>query len=178
MMINAYKLARPYAQAVFEYALEHKQIEDWSAALQMLANGAEIPVLKSLLTNPQYTTEQLTDIFLQLGTDRLNEHVANLIKLLAKKRRLPILPAVQQLFEQFRATNDQTIEVSVSSAIELDESYKQTLNRVLSKKFDQRVALQYHIDESLLGGLLIRAGDKVIDSSVRGRLQRMREALI
>ncbi len=177
-MINAYKLARPYAQAVFEYALEHNAVEHWSAMVSMLAEWVKQPILRGVLTSPQLTREQLIDIFLQLGKNGLDEKTVNLIKLLAKKRRLILLPVIQELFEQFRAHSEQIIEVNVSSVIPLDDTYKQTLTQVLTKKFGRRVALNCDIDASLIGGLLIRTGDKVIDNSVRGRLERMREALV
>lgn len=177
-MINSARFAHPYARAAFDYALEHTQLEQWASMLKTMSEYVKQPLVAEILKNPQYTEQARADIYLALGQDKLNVAEQNFIKLLAYNDRLALLPDIYHLFEQLRATVEKTLAVTVKSAVPLTDAYREKLQASLSKKFGQHVELACEVDPNILGGLLIKSGDHVIDSSVRGQLERLRDTVI
>lgn len=176
--MTAAKLARPYAKAAFEYALSQQQLDHWVVMLQTMTQLIAEPTVQQLLKNPKYSSEQHSEICLALGQDILDAAGNNFIKLLALNHRLATLPNITAQFEQLRAATEQTLTVRVKSAIPLTEDYQQHLIKLLSAKFQRRIILQCEVDEQVLGGLMIIADDHVIDGTVKGQLERMREVMV
>lgn len=166
-------VARPYAAAAFEYALAKQDIPAWETMLQAAANLTQNPAVISLLVNPKVTKSQLADLFCEMLAPFLNAERTNFIRLVADKKRLSNLADVAQLFQTARAALEKTINVEVVSAVELDDIYQQKLTKALTKRLQRQVHLQTKIDPNLLGGAIVRAGDIVIDGSVRGKLTRL-----
>lgn len=172
------KLARPYAKAAFEYALQHNQLDQWSTMLRVMAERMQQPLVVGVLKNPKFGAEQLSELGLTIGQDVLDQAGKNFIQLLAKSRRLSALSAIAELFEQLRAAEEKVITAHVKSVIPLNDQDQAKLTSALQTKFGRKVLLQCEIDPELLGGLFIRADDQVIDGSIRGQLQRLREAMV
>lgn len=170
-------IARPYASAAFEFALANNALPAWEAMLLSAATMAEQNNIKQLLSNPDMSSRQLYELFSSVLTQVLDTEQANFIKLLAENKRLPVLSAIAALFISYRADYEKTMTVQVTSAVELNDSYQQKLINKLTNRLKRRVSLQCDIDPSLLGGAVIRAGDMVIDGSVRGKLNRLFESL-
>ncbi|QLH41842.1 MAG: F0F1 ATP synthase subunit delta [Coxiellaceae bacterium] len=177
-MTELTKLARPYAQAVFDVAQHSKQIPQWSTILQNLATIVQQPLVKQLLQNPRCTPQQLAQVCIDLLGQAVPAEATNFIKVLAENRRLVALPAVAQLFDEYRKESEKSITAEVFSAVPLEEKNKQQLASVLQQRFGQNVVLECHEDPTLIGGLMVRVGDKVLDGSIRGQFVRMREELI
>lgn len=170
-------LARPYARAAFEFAASRDGLGDWSKALGTATAVCGDQRVGTLLASPSLTAEQLANTIIELcGDDFADEH-RNFIRVLAANKRLPLIPEISVLFEQLKAERESSVDVTVVSAFALDESAEQSLVKVLSKKLEREVKVETQVDESLLGGVLIRAGDLVIDGSVRGRLNKLSEAM-
>ncbi len=170
-------LARPYAKAAFEAAAEANDLQTWSAALALAAAVAQQEKMQELISSPAYTTAQKGQAFIDVCGDQLGEKAQNLIRTLADAKRIPLLPFIQQQFEALKALKEKAIDVEVSTAFELSAEMQNKLAKALSAKLDREVTLQSSIDKSLLGGAIIRAGDTVIDGSVRGRLAKLAEAM-
>ncbi|MCX2840924.1 F0F1 ATP synthase subunit delta [Microbulbifer thermotolerans] len=170
-------LARPYAKAAFSYAQAASDLNGWSTALATAAAVSQSEKVRELLENPQLTSEERADKFLSICSDELSEAGGNFIRLLAENQRLSLLPEISALFEELKAQAEATLDVEVISARPLSESQAQKLTQALSKKFAREVHLHSSVDESLLGGAIIRAGDTVIDGTVRGRLAKLAEAM-
>lgn len=178
-MMDFAKLARPYAKAAFEYAQSEKQLQPWTDMLSAMASYVNEPAVSQILMDPRLSHQQHSELSLALGEKVLNEEAGkNFIKLLANNNRLTLLPHISKLFEQFRAAAEKNLVVQVKSVIPVPEEDRQKLERMLQEKFCKDIIMQYEIDPQLLGGVLIEAGDYVIDASIRGQLQRMHEALI
>ncbi|MBY6211453.1 MULTISPECIES: F0F1 ATP synthase subunit delta [Microbulbifer] len=169
-------LARPYAKAAFAHAQEASDLSGWSAALVTAAAVSQNEKVGELLDNPQLTSEVRAEKFLSVCGD-YDAAMQNFIKLLAENHRLPLLPEISELFEDLKAQAEATLEVEVISARPLSDEQSQRLTQALSKKFAREVHLHSAVDESLLGGAIIRAGDTVIDGTVRGRLAKLAEAM-
>jgi F-type H+-transporting ATPase subunit delta len=170
-------LARPYAKAAFEVARDKADLAGWSAQLATAAVVSRDAVIASILASPAYTAEQMADTVISVCGDALVEDGHNFIRVLASNKRLPLLPEIQALFEQYKANQEKRVDVEVVSAFDLGAVTEQTLTEVLSKKLEREVKVESTVDQSLIGGVLIRAGDLVIDGSVRGRLNKLAEAM-
>ena len=181
-MADKTTIARPYAKAAFAYVLEKQSQEknafaQWSA---MLAFAAAVVVDKTMATaldDPQLTVEKQAEIFTKACGDKLDQAGKNFVQQLTQNKRLSVLPDVAVLFEALLAEHQRKQDVQVVSAYELSAAEKETLKKALAKKLGKEINLQSSVDKSLVGGVVIRAGDLVIDSSVRGKLDQLATAL-
>ncbi len=173
-------IARPYAIAAFEYALKngHEDLLAWESLLEIAALIAEDTAMQRLFSNPQITSNQLGDLFISILHDRLDEGKENFIRLLAENQRLSVVPEIASLFKLYRQSREKIVTVDVTSAVPLSESYQQHLITVLTKRLQQTISLSCTVDPSLMGGAVIRAGDRVIDGSIRNKLNRLKEFII
>jgi len=176
-MADIYTIARPYAQASFQRAREQGRLADWSDMLQLLATVAKDDRVRPILASPRFSPKQLETLFLDICGKQLDDEVSNLVRLLAENRRLRALPDLAEQFEQLRAEEEGTLQAELISAQAVDKKVQSSLADALSKRLNRKVSLETSVDKQLLGGAVIRAGDMVIDGSVRGRLKRMASAL-
>lgn len=170
-------LARPYAKAAFELAFQTGRLQEWSNGLAFAALVAEDPQMVALVRSPRITKERAAELFIELGGERLNADVRNFIRTLAENRRLGLLPEIAVLFEQYRAEAERTVEVHLIAAAPVSDEQRQKFAASLKERLKRNVELKVETDPSLLGGAVIRAGDMVIDGSVRGRLSQLAAAL-
>ncbi|CAM2738132.1 ATP synthase F1 subunit delta [Legionella steigerwaltii] len=174
-MSDSTTIARPYAKATFEYALGEKKLAEWSAHLRNLAQAVLMPEAEQFIANPATTVEQHIQLLQAAMGAKSNENkpLNNLITLLATNKRLMLLPDIYALYEVHRAEQEKTLTVDVSSYSDLSSAQQQRLIESLSQRLQRKVSLKISIDPSLLGGAIIRAGDLVIDGSVRGKLNKL-----
>ena len=170
-------LARPYARAAFEFARDKGQLDAWSSALAVAAAVSRDERVASVLASPAHTAQQLAETVNGLCGEDLNTDQQNFIQVLAANKRLPLIPEIAGLFEHQKAEHERSVDVTVTSAYPLEEATEQSLAQVLTKKLEREVKVATEVDQSLIGGVLIRAGDLVIDGSVRGRLNKLSEAM-
>ncbi|GLS28226.1 F0F1 ATP synthase subunit delta [Marinibactrum halimedae] len=170
-------LARPYARAAFEYAREASDLQGWSEMLSVMAAVSQADAVKKVMASPTQTAAQKGETFVELCGDAANEKGQNFIRNLAANKRLELLPAIHELFDVFKAQLEKSIDVDVISAYQLPGEVLDKLAKALSTKLNREVSVQGDVDPSLIGGALIRAGDTVIDDSVRGRLAKLAEAM-
>lgn len=166
-------LARPYARAAFAAALEDGALGGWSAMLTVLAAAAGAPRVREALADPTRPPAAAAETLTALCAEALDRKGRNLVRLLAENRRLPLLPHVAAQFERLRADREGTAEVEVSAAFEIGPEAAAALARALAARLGREVRLETRVDRSLIGGAVVRAGDTVIDGSVRGRLARL-----
>lgn len=170
-------LARPYAKAAFEYALEHKQLPEWSEFLQQLAAIVSVEKMSALLVDPRFTGEQAYQLLSEISNGQFSEQQHNFLRLLAKNKRLSVLPEIAVLFAKLHAEHEQTLDVQVVTVINLTNEQQTRLAQALQKRLNKQIILNFSQDSQLLGGILIRAGDKVIDLSLRSQLQQLNSKL-
>jgi len=169
-------IARPYAKAAFELAVEKHAVQAWHEMLFFAGEVVKNPQVANVI-NGSSSPAKSADLVVQICGDQLNEYGQNLVKLMAENGRLPALPAVAELFGEFRRAHENEIEVAVTSATELSDSQRQSLVVSLEKRLARKVKLNCSVDASLVGGMIIHAGDEVIDGSIRGKLDRLSLAL-
>jgi F-type H+-transporting ATPase subunit delta len=170
-------LARPYAKAAFEYAMAGNALDSWSAMLALAASVSQQEKVARLLASPEASASQLAGTFTAVCGDALDQKAVNFITELAYNKRLSLLPQISEQFEDFKAQQQQLVDVAVTSAFELDQRQLDTLAQKLKASLKQDVQMHTEVDKSLLGGVFIRAGDLVIDGSVRGKLAKLAEVM-
>ncbi len=170
-------LARPYAKAVFEYAASTAQLDDWYNALAAAASVTRQENVVALLRSPSYTPIEQAAKLIDICGEQLNAQQQNFIRILAENRRLPLLTEILQQFQILKANQEKTVEVELIAASEITPEQQDKLAKALSAKLEREVSMQVSLDKSLLGGAVVRAGDTVIDGSIRGRLTKLAEAL-
>lgn len=177
-------LARPYAQAIFDVASDAGDLATWAEALnvasQLLADGQVVEYLGDPKFNDKQRLEFLTGLFAQAGAAVLggkNKHGTNFLKLLLEYRRIAVLPEISEHFEAFKAKVENSVEATVTSAVALSKAQTDEIAKALKKRLGREVKITTEIDEDLIGGAVIRAGDVVIDGSLRARLAGLATAL-
>lgn len=172
-MADRNTIARPYAKALFALALGQKKLDAWSEALALAAAIVRDARVRSLLTSPHVTPDQLADLLIGMVGNKLDEEGRNSIRVLAQNRRLGFLPEIAALYEKLKADEENTVDVTVTSAVALDAALQRKFTAALSARLKRDVRMQCETDASLLGGAIVRADDLVIDGSLRGRLERL-----
>lgn len=170
-------LARPYAKAAFQVALQDSSLDAWSKMLSMSAAITINEKVGALLTDPSLSSEQLAAIFIELCADELNDKGKNFVNLLAENKRLVLLSAISEQFDALKANQEKTLNVEVTSAYELSSETLDKLADSLKTRLQRDIILNTNVDQSLLGGAVIRTDDTVIDSSVRGKLVKLAESM-
>ena len=187
-------LARPYAEAVFRMAQGENDLAGWSSRITLLAMIVSDAQVRRLNADPAMAADHVASLVIDVagaydsarasvrsGSESfrasLGERGANFVKVLAENDRLSVLPEISAQFETLKANAEGTIEATISSAQELTQAQIDDLVAGLKAKFNRAVTVQVAVDPELIGGAVIAIGDKVIDGSVKGRLQRMSFAL-
>ena len=176
-MAELVTIARPYAEAVFQLAREKSNLAGWSDMLALLGAVARDPQVRACINNPNFSTQQIENLILGIAGAKLDGTGRNFVQVLAQSRRLELLPQIQALYEELRHENEGVLEARIISALPInDEQTKQLVAR-LETKYQRKISAQVEIDPQLIGGVKIMVGDKVIDATVRGRLDAMAAAL-
>ncbi|MEO5703285.1 MAG: F0F1 ATP synthase subunit delta [Gammaproteobacteria bacterium] len=178
-MAEKITLARPYAQAVFDLARAEGAggLKNWSEMLHLAATIASDPQMQSIIGNPRVSNDQLTQLFLDVSTGKLSDTGQNFIKLLIENHRLDVLVEIAALYEVQRAEAEGTLQAEVISAQPLSDEQQGTIAKALQARLGRVISLTCSIDKSLIGGVIVRAGDTVIDGSAREQLSRLSTAL-
>lgn len=170
-------IARPYANAVFDIAKAEKHLDAWSRQLSFAAAAAAEPTVKQVIDAPSVTNDEKAQKIAQVCGDALDQMGRRFVQVLARNKRLNLLPEISAQFEKLRAQEEKSLDVEVISAYELTEQEQTRLADVLHRRFEREIQLTSRVDATLMGGVIIRAGDTVIDGSVRGKLEKLAESL-
>ena len=171
-MADRSTIARPYARAAFDEAQAKKRLGPWSDALNTGATVVTDERVHNLLDNPSVTPGQLAQLIIEIAGG-LDEPGRNFVLTLAENRRLGYLPEIAAIFNELKDAEEGIVDVTVTSAAPLDQQQQLTLSEALSRKLQRQVRLHCETDAALIGGAVLRAGDLVIDGSIRTRLERI-----
>lgn len=177
-MAETVTIARPYAEAAFKLAQEQNRLEPWSAMLGLLNLVVQDPATARCIGDPNVSAQQLQGLILGVCGEQLDGAGRNFVEVLVQNQRLTLVPEILSLFEQLRLAHEGVLEAEIHSAFAIDDAQVAELVKKLESKYQRKVRAQVSIDETLIGGIKIVVGDKVIDATVRGRLDAMSAALI
>lgn len=172
-MADKATIARPYAKAAFEHAQEQASLERWSKVLAAGASVVSEPAVEKLLAHPRVDLGAIVELIAEVAGESLDEHGRNFLKTLASNRRLGLLPEIAAQFEVLRAEVENVADVRIVSAVQLSEQQRERFSAALKKRLQREVRLHCEVDPSLIGGAIVRAGDFVIDGSLKSRLERL-----
>jgi F-type H+-transporting ATPase subunit delta len=173
-------VARPYARAAFARAREQNALAAWSQVLAVGSGVARDASAAALFSNPRVEAGQLVDFIAGVATGAgapASPEARNFLALLQENGRLALLPEIAEQFEALRAEAENTLDVEVTSALALSGEQRARLETALGKRFDRKIRLHEKVDEALVGGAIVRAGDLVIDGSLRGSLARLEQQM-
>lgn len=170
-------VARPYAKAAFSFAREQNALAKWNEMLSFAAAVVSDQKMAAYLARPQLTAQQQADAVAQACGDKLDTAGKNFVRQLCGHRRLAALPVVLAQFQQMVAELEKLGDVQVVSAFPLNDAEKEKLTASLKRRFQQEVRVDVSVDPSLMGGIVVRFGDQVIDGSVRSRLAKLASTL-
>lgn len=172
--------ARPYARAIFELASEDGKLQAWQDKLELAAVIVADDGVHALLHRPAMIPGELAGLFqsvMQGAGAAPDADFDNLLSLLAENGRLAALPAIAMQFETLKHEAEGTIEVRIRSAQELTDEQQQRIAASMAKRLGKKVTITTEIDESLIAGAVVTAGDLVIDGSASGQMQKLTIAL-
>ncbi|MDG1688135.1 MAG: F0F1 ATP synthase subunit delta [Gammaproteobacteria bacterium] len=172
-MAEAITIARPYANAVFNIANDKVELKAWSELLAVFAQFVEDGEIAQMIASPSVTDEQVIDLMANVTGETVNDEARHLLMLLAENNRLSLLGDIAVIYEELRAEAEQVMTADVSAAKPLTEEQEANISAALKKRTGRDVTLNVEVDESLLGGAVIRAGDLIIDGSALGKLNRL-----
>ncbi|MEQ1528341.1 MAG: F0F1 ATP synthase subunit delta [Methylococcales bacterium] len=170
-------LARPYASAIFKRAKQTNSTDKWSQSLAFMSAVFSDAGISAVIDNPKVNKEKLSEFVLDICQGQIDQEGANFLKLIVQNKRLTLVSYIAKLFEAYKAEDEGYVDVEVVSAFEFSEEDKVGLTSTLEKTLNKKIHMNVAVDESLIGGVLVRAGDRVIDGSIRGQLQQMQKTL-
>jgi F-type H+-transporting ATPase subunit delta len=170
-------VARPYAEAVFKLADAGGSLAIWLEMLRALAAVAAEPRVRAAIGDPSLSDAKLAGLFISILAGKLNGDAENLLRVLAENGRLELLPEIRSQFEALKNEREGVVEAEVYSAFELTEAQVADLVQRLEKKTGRKVKARVQLDQTLIGGVKVVLGDKVIDGSARAQLAALESAL-
>ena len=170
-------MSRPYAVAAFRQASEEGEVAQWTDMLALLATICEDVTIKGLVANPKVDRTALEAMLMDGGGDNFSDTGKNFVRLLVENGRLDLAAEIERQFARERAAVEGRRAVTVVSAYPLSDAERDILVQRIAKRLGVEVELQVEIDQNLIGGVVIRAGDVVIDASLRGRLNQLSQAV-
>ena len=177
-MAELLTLARPYAKAAFAFASEQGATDNWSNALQVLSAAVQDEAFSAYLNRPELTPAEQVSVFAKVLGENQTQEVSNFLTLLADNDRLALLPEIETEYELLKSQNNNTVDVVIESAFPVTSVQEQLLVQALEKKFNAAVNVTVEVNPALIAGVVIRAGDQVIDDSALNKLEKMRTRLL
>jgi F-type H+-transporting ATPase subunit delta len=176
-MSETITIARPYATAAFDQATQEDALESWESALQLMSSVLADPTVSRLVNDPKKGREDAKKLLINICHENTSISQQNFLKILADNQRLNLLNEIVQLFGEMSAELKKRISVQVNSAYKLSDEQITKLSSSLEKRLGCAVDIQMSIDKTLMGSVLIRTQDTVIDHSVRSQLKQLSYAL-
>ena len=169
------QLGEVYAKALFGVGEKSGSTEDLISELNSVNQAvAELPKLSSTLTSPQIGTDQKTALIEKAFSGRISKPMMNFLKVIVQKGRFDCLPAVAVAAQQMHDQISGKVQATLLTAEMVDDKTRQEIAEQLSKKLGKRIELSAEVDSSIIGGVVLRVGDTVYDSSVAGQLKQVR----
>ncbi len=168
------ELAEVYARSLFEVARDQGKLDELREQLAQFADALDQNrELAVFFFSPYFSTKEK-----QNGLERLldgaEETFLNFLKLLIENHRMPVIFRTRQQFERLWERENQLLPVDITSAIALDQETTESLGRTIGERAGRKVRLAAHVDPDILGGIVLRVGNSILDASIRNRLEQLR----
>ena len=177
-MAEPVTIARPYAEAVFKLACEGNALPAWSDAIANIDSVVADARVQALISDPKIDAQQLEGLVLGVIGDKVSGEARNFVQVLVQNNRLDLMPMIRTHFEALKREKEGVLEAKIISALKMSDAQVTQLVAQLEAKYQRKVTVQVDTDATLIGGVKIVVGDKVIDATVRGKLDAMAAALM
>jgi F-type H+-transporting ATPase subunit delta len=171
------EIAVVYARALFDVAKEHDMLDEIRDQLNEFTDALEDEdnrELRLFFFSPYFSSEEKRDA-IEKVVDGAEDRFVNFLKLLAERHRMPVLPRIRRRFEALWAEENRLLPVTVTAAVELDDQLVKGIGERIQEQTGRKVELSSNVDPDILGGLVVRVGNMVLDASVRSRLEKIRK---
>ncbi len=172
-MADIATLARPYARAAYEYAAAQGAVDAWRLLLSRLAELAALAPVHDLFSSPVAGRDRRAEVLGEIAGVDLPPGAGNLLRLMAENGRLGVLPAVAAEFRRLEEAAEAVADVTIETAVALDRATSERLVAALGKRLGRRLEARFQVTPALIGGVVVRIGDEVIDASLATRLARL-----
>ena len=169
------EIAQVYARSLFEVSKENDELDEVQEQLGQFADALdESRELQLFFFSPYFSSQEKKDAIAKV-VDGANEHFANFLELIAERHRMPAVFRIRREYDSLWREENKLLEVRITSAVELDDDLVKTIGQRIEDQTGQRIDLDANVDPDVIGGLVLRVGNMVMDASVRGRLERLRK---
>ncbi len=166
-------LARPYAKAIFDAAVDSGSTSETHASLKSLAAGFKEKAITDLISSPTLSRSEILKKLTSIFDGEVNELVNNLLGALAENDRLEICPEISNLYESLLAEHNQQLDIDVSIPVDLGDESKEGLKQSILKKYGETSNINFLVDPAIMGGITIKIDDEILDLSIKGRVQKL-----
>lgn len=170
-------IARPYAEAAFEYARDHDALPQWAEMLRFTEALVGDARVADALGSPKLSGDEKSALLLSLSGERLSREMRNYLHILIDADRIGLVPEVRALFDALRDEAEGVAKATIESAVALTDEQTNALTRALEQRFRKKIEATVRLNPALIGGARITVGDTVIDGSVQAKLDAMAQAL-
>lgn len=171
--------AKRYARALIESAVKRNEVdtirEDLSLVNEVINKSSD---LKNVILNPTFNEEKVEEIITEIFASKISRITLNFIKMVLKSHRMDMFEDISYWYCEFDDKLKNKLKISITSAIILNDETKERLKQKLEDKFQKTILLNYTVDESIIGGIIIKADDKIIDGSIKNRYERLKSSLL
>lgn len=172
-MSEARTIARPYAVAAWRHAASRDKQQAWATMLEFMAAVVRDDVMSATVCDPRVAVDTLSALMLQICEGYLDDAAQAFVRLLVDNGKLGLTPEIAALYAELQAEADSMIQATLTSAYALDADTQRAITDAMRTYLGCDVSLTTELDKNLLGGVVIRAGDRVIDASVRGQMKAL-----
>jgi F-type H+-transporting ATPase subunit delta len=168
------ELAQVYARSLFEVARAQGKLDALREQLAQFADALdENHDLAVFFFSPYFSTKEKQDALGGL-LDGAEEVLSNFLELLIEKHRMPVIFRIRQEYERLWDEENRTLPVEITSAVELDQATTESLGKTIGERAGRKVTLAARVDPDILGGIVVRVGNSILDASIRNRLEQLR----
>jgi len=176
-MAEAITVARPYAVAAWRHAEAEGKADLWAEMLSFMANIIRDETMSRIVTDPRVDEARLSQLMLDICGGRISEAAESFVKLLVDNGKLSLMPEVSEVFAALKSEAGGAVDAKLLTAYPVNAKFEQAIAAAMQKKLDREVNFTTEEDKSLLGGVVIRVGDMVIDASVKGQIESLANEL-
>lgn len=170
--------ARRYAQAIYQLAEEKDHLENWIEDLSVLAASVSDELFVSFADSPKVETDKKTAVIREAFSGSISDLAMNLVCLLAGRSSVSSLPAIADYFQELVDGGKDLVRAEITSAIRLSDDQQTSITTALSNIVGKELTVTTRVDESIIGGFVARVGDRLIDGSLKTRLEDMKRDLV
>jgi F-type H+-transporting ATPase subunit delta len=171
------EIARVYAEALFEVAKSKGSLDRVREELGEFADALdESHEMQVFFFSPYFSSAEKRE-GLERAVSGASEEFVNFLELLTEKHRMPVIFRIRRAYEEMWKRENKRIDVNVTSAVELDEKIVKDIGAEIEKQTGRKVDLSSTVDDSILGGIVLRVGNMVLDASIRNRLEKLRKSV-